>query len=92
MNKESNFENVWDALEDDPIRVRNLKLRSAAMIEIAEQIRSMNLTQVQAAELLGISQPRVCALLQGKIDKFRLDSLVNMAHRLGLNVSLNIAA
>ena len=52
----------------------------------------MRLTQTEAATLLTISQPRVSALLQGKIDKFRLDSLVDMAHRLGLNVSIRIAA
>jgi phosphoribosyl 1,2-cyclic phosphodiesterase len=47
---------------------------------------------VEAAELLQISQPRVSALLHGKIDKFRLDSLVDMAHRLGLDVSLRLAS
>ena len=86
------FESVWDALEDDPIRVQNLKLRSAAMIEITGKIASMGLSQAKAAELLLISQPRVSALISGKIDKFRLDSLVDMAHRLGLNVSIRIAA
>lgn len=92
MNDHKRFDSVWDALENDPIRVQNLKLRSAAMIEITEKIISMGLSQVEAAKLLTISQPRVSALLQGKIDKFRLDSLVDMAHRLGLNVSIRIAA
>lgn len=92
MNDHKRFDSVWDALENDPIRVQNLKLRSAAMIEITEKISSMGLSQVEAAKLLTISQPRVSALLQGKIDKFRLDSLVDMAHRLGLNVSIRIAA
>jgi len=92
MNDRQQFQSVWDALEDDPIRVQNLKLRSAAMIEITEKIATMVLTQTEAAKLLTISQPRVSALLQGKIHKFRLDSLVDMAHRLGLNVSIRIAA
>jgi hypothetical protein len=30
-------------------------------------------------------------LLQGKIERFRLDSLVDIAHRLGLLVSVEIA-
>ena len=90
MNDRQQFDSVWDALEDDPVRVRNLKLRSAAMIEITEKIRAMGLTQVKTAELLGINQPRVSALLQGKIEQFRLDSLIDMAHRLGLNVSIRI--
>ncbi len=86
------FESVWEALEEDPVRVQNLKLRSAILIEITEKIRAMGLTQAKAAEILRINQPRVSALLQGKINKFRLDSLVDMAHRLGLNVSIQVAA
>ena len=86
------FESVWDALEEDPVRVQNLKLRSALLIEITEKLRSLALTQAKAAEILCINQPRVSALLQGKISKFRLDSLVDMAHRLGLNVSIQVAA
>ena len=92
MNSRQQFKSVWDALEDDPIRAQNLKLRSTAMIEITEKVTALGLTQTETAKLLAISQPRVSALLQGKIDKFRLDSLVDMAHRLGLQVSIRIAA
>jgi predicted XRE-type DNA-binding protein len=86
------FKSVWEALEEDPVRVQNLKLRSEILIEITEKIRAIGLTQAKAAEILRINQPRVSALLQGKINKFRLDSLVDMAHRLGLNVSIQVAA
>ena len=92
MNKHQQFKSVWDALEDDPVRVENLKLRSVLLMEIAEKIQSMELTQAKTGEILRINQPRVSALLQGKIDQFRLDSLVDMAHRLGLNVSILVAA
>lgn len=92
MNTTQRFDSIWDALEDDPIRVENLKLRSALLIEITEVLKSRALTQQQAAELLHITQPRVSALLKGKINDFRLDSLVDIAHRLGLHVTLNVAA
>jgi predicted XRE-type DNA-binding protein len=61
-------------------------------MRISEELRSRGLTQIQAAELLHITQPRVSALLQGKIDQFRLDSLVDIAHRLGMRVALEVAA
>jgi predicted XRE-type DNA-binding protein len=67
MSKKDRFTSVWDALEDDPVRQENLKLRSALMIEIAERIKEEGLTQTQAAEVLHITQPRVSALLKGKI-------------------------
>ena len=92
MSKDSRFTSVWDAIEDDPVRVENLKLRSALMIEIAERIKEQGLTQTQAAKILDITQPRVSALLKGKINEFRLDSLIDMAHRLGMQVSINVAA
>ena len=92
MIEQQQFESVWEALEDDPIRVENLKLRSVLLMEIAEKIRSRGLTQAKAAEVLCINQPRVSALLQGKIQHFRLDGLVDMAHRLCLNVSVLVAA
>lgn len=92
MTKKDRYQSVWDALEDDPIRVQNLKLRSALMIEIAEKLENLGLTQAKIADLLRITQPRVSALLQGKIEDFRLDGLVDMASRLGLKVAIRIAA
>ena len=86
------FESVWDALEDDPVRQENFKLRSELMITISETIKERGLEQQDAAELLRFTQPRVSALLKGKLDEFHLDTLVNFAHRPGLHVSINIAA
>ncbi len=92
MNDLQHFENVWNALEDDPIKAENLKLRSKLMMAIAERVAEKGLNQTEAAQRLNITQPRVSALLQGKIEEFRLDSLVNLAHKLGLQVSIKIAA
>ncbi len=92
MSDNKRFKSVWEALEDDTVRAENLKLRSVLMIEIAERIKKQELTQTQAADILQITQPRVSALLKGKINDFRLDSLVDIAHRLGLHISLEVAA
>ncbi len=92
MSSAQSFNSVWEALEDDPVRRENLRLRSTLMIAISEKIKSDGLTQMAAAEILHVSQPRVSALLNGKIEAFRLDALVDMAHRLGLHVSLEVAA
>ena len=92
MENVQKFKSVWDAIEDGPIRMQNLKLRSELMIQISEKLLSLGVTQTKASQILCISQPRVCALLQGKIDRFRLDSLVDMAHRLELNVSIRLTS
>lgn len=62
------------------------------MIRITATIRERGLTQCQAASVLQVTQPRVSALLRGKIEEFRLDTLVDMLHRLGLHVSIKVAA
>ncbi len=92
MSEKSQFKSVWDALEYDPVRQENMKLRSELMITISETIKERGLKQQDTAKLLQISQPRVSVLLKGKIDEFRLDTLVDLAHRLGLHVSISVAA
>jgi predicted XRE-type DNA-binding protein len=92
MNKLQSFGSVWDALEDDPIMAENMKLRSTLLVAITKNITSSNQNQTETAKLLDITQPRVSALLKGKIEDFRLDTLVNIAHRLGLHIDLKIAA
>jgi predicted XRE-type DNA-binding protein len=79
-------------LEDDPVKSENMKLRSSLLMTITTRIEHEGLNQTQAAKRLNITQPRVSALMQGKIEKFRLDTLVDFAHRLGLQVSIEVAA
>ncbi|VAW84874.1 Helix-turn-helix motif [hydrothermal vent metagenome] len=92
MSDLQRFNSVWDALEDDPIKAENMKLRSALMMAITKRIETEGLNQTETAERLNITQPRVSALVKGKIEDFRLDTLVNLAHQLGLHVSIQIAA
>lgn len=87
----SRFKSVWDALEDDPEKIADLKMRSQLLIHIAEKIKTEKLTQQAAARKLRITQPRVNALLNGKIENFRVGMLITLANRLGLHVSLKIA-
>ena len=86
------FESVWDALENNPGVAENLKMRSALMIGITERVRASGWTQAVAARHCGIAQPRLSDLLRGKIDRFSLDALVNIAAALGLRVDMTIHA
>lgn len=82
------FNSVWDALEDTPQAAENMKLRSELMIAIMRKLSNTNGTQTQKAKQLGITQPRLNDLLQGRIHKFSLDALVTIASHAGLSVSL----
>ncbi|WP_245466406.1 XRE family transcriptional regulator [Mesorhizobium sp. M7A.F.Ca.MR.245.00.0.0] len=90
MERQS-FENVWDALEDTPAEAANMAMRSNLLIAIEQRVRSWKITQAEAAERLGITQPRLSDLLRGRIANFSLDTLINLAARAGLTVRLDIA-
>ena len=80
--------NVFLDLGFDKTEAENLKLRSELMMRIEEFYRESGMKQAAAAKALGITQPRLNALLKGKIGLFSLDALVNIATRAGLNVRL----
>jgi predicted XRE-type DNA-binding protein len=62
------------------------------MIQINAKLDQSAEKQVDIAERLHITQPRVSALRKGKINEFRLDMLIDFALRLGLHVSIDVAA
>ena len=86
------YESVWDAIEGQPAEAENMKLRSELMIALKQRIAQLELSQAQAAQRLGVTQPRVSDLLRGKINLFGLDALVNMAAAVGLRVDLQVRA
>lgn len=82
--------NVFLDLGFDKAEAENLKLRSTLMMRIDDYFRTSGLTQAEAAKALGLTQPRLNALLKGRIHLFSLDALVNVASRAGLSVRLVI--
>jgi predicted XRE-type DNA-binding protein len=92
MKKRHKFTSVWDALAETPEEAANLTARSDLMIQIAEIVKQEKWTQAEAARRCGISQPRMNDLLRGRMVRFSLDSLVNIATALGRKVRLEIEA
>lgn len=86
--KRQKFEDVFDAICDTPEEAENLKLRADLMRELARRIEGMS--QKDAAQLFGVTQPRISDLTRGKITYFALDKLVSMAAHAGLNVTLTV--
>ena len=75
--------NVFADLGFDAAESQVLALRADLMAQLDRQLKARKLTQVAAAELLGVSQSRVSDLTRGKAEKFSLDMLVQFAARLG---------
>jgi len=88
MSEKQQFASVWDAIEDTPAEAENMKLRSTLMMTLKNHISSTGQSQVEAAKLLKVSQPRLSDLMRGKINLFTIDTLVNMATAAGLNIEI----
>ncbi|WP_375505407.1 helix-turn-helix domain-containing protein [uncultured Nostoc sp.] len=58
--------------------------------KISEAITSRKLTQVQAAELLGIDQPKISALVRGRLSGFSIDRLFQFLNDLDNDVEIVI--
>jgi predicted XRE-type DNA-binding protein len=68
----------------------NLLLRSTLIIAIKETIEAHEWTQAEAAQALGVPQPRISELMSGRISRFTIDKLVKYLAVLGKRLSVTI--
>jgi predicted XRE-type DNA-binding protein len=92
MKKAQKFESVWDAIAGSAEEAENLRTRAELMSKISALIEKSGWTQVEAAARCRISQPRMNDLLRGRISKFSIDALVNVAAALGRRVHVELKA
>jgi len=83
------FNNAFELLTDDIKEVENYTMRSNMMNAIVDLIKAKDWTQKEAAEHLGVSQPRISNLRNGKISKFSVDMLMGMLAKLGFTFEFN---
>ena len=65
------------------IEAKNLQLRADLIFPIVESCRESGATRSMAAKKLGLTQPRLNALMKGRLRFFSLDLLVAIASRAG---------
>lgn len=90
MSNVETFSSVWDAVADTPAQAANFQARAELMRQIAEIVNAADWTQAEAAEHCGVTQPRINDLLRGRVSRFSLDALVNIATALGRRVHLEL--
>ena len=82
--------NVFADLELDDAVELDTKVRLA--VEINRLLGARALSQVAAAKLLGVTQPRVSALKAFKLDGFSVERLMRFLTALGRDVEIRITA
>ncbi len=88
--KAGQSQNVFRDLGFGRVEAENLRIRSALMIILTEHIQRAGMTQKQAAETLGVTQPRISDLMRGKIDVFSIDTLIAMLSRAGVKTTIRV--
>jgi predicted XRE-type DNA-binding protein len=92
MRKPQTYASVWDAIADTPEQAANLRSRAELMQKIEERVKQHGWTQAEAARHCGVTQPRINDLLRGRVSRFSLDALVNIATALGCRVRFDLEA
>jgi predicted XRE-type DNA-binding protein len=82
--------NIFFDLGFDEAEARVMALRVQLMMQLRERLKAEGYTQTQAAKRLGVTQPRVSALLKGAWKDFSVDMLLTLASRAGLKPELRL--
>ena len=80
----------YDLYPDD--KAAEAEMRSLLLRGLARWLADSDMTQTEAARVLGVTQARVSDIKHGKISQFSLDLLVRVAARAGLSPKLKLAA
>ncbi|WP_251923422.1 helix-turn-helix domain-containing protein [Salinibacter ruber] len=81
--------NVFSDLGFEAEEAANLKVRARLMVRLRRFIKQRGMTQQEAADFFGVNQPRISDLVNKKIDKFSIDTLVNMLTQAGVGVKID---
>lgn len=88
VSVEQSSDNVFADLRLDSPQQRLAKAELAH--RICEVIQARELTQSKAAELMGIDQPKVSALVRGRLQGFSIERLIHCLNDLGQEVEISI--
>ncbi len=67
-----------------------LLIKEQLMTELTAWIEENHLKQAEAAEILMVSRPRVSDVVNKKVSKFTIDTLIGMLSRIGKPVTLSV--
>ena len=67
-----------------------LKIKSGLVVEIVKAIRRLDLTQDEAARRMGLTQPKVSALLGGDFTNLSERKLMDCLNRIGYDIEIRV--
>ncbi|MGH9550579.1 MAG: helix-turn-helix domain-containing protein [Terriglobales bacterium] len=83
-------DNIYRDLGFPEAEAVNLLARAELMMAVEKAIKDRELTQIEAAKILGVGQPRLSDLYQGKLERFTVDMLMKWLAKLGKHVTIKV--
>ncbi|MEN9521462.1 MAG: hypothetical protein RLZZ381_4050 [Cyanobacteriota bacterium] len=83
-------DNIFDDLDFDPEEAANLKIRADLILDLQKYIKKQEWTQQEAAIFFNETQPRISNLMNGEIERFSIDKLVQMIFKTGMKIKLEV--
>lgn len=78
-----NTQNLFAAFSNDPAEYNKQDLKARLGITLIQLVRAKGWNQATTADHLKVAQPRISDLMRGKLDRFSIDSLMEMMFRAG---------
>ena len=69
----------------------NLMAKANLALHIRRAIDARDLTQAKAAKILGLDQPKVSAIINGRVEGFSTDRLMRFLNDLGCDVRISVS-
>ena len=83
-------DNIFDDLGFNPEEAANLKIRADLILDLQKYIKKQEWTQQEAAIFFNETQPRISNLMNGDIERFSIDKLVQMIFKAGMKIKVEV--
>ena len=84
MEVEASSGNIFEDFGFDPAEAEVLKVKAQLRAEIVKEIQARDLSQAEAAQLVGIARPAFDQLMNNKLQGISVDKMTQMTCYLGI--------
>lgn len=78
------YANIFEAITGSAEEAADMQFRADLMLVLRDCFRDQGASQARIGQMLGIPQPRVSELMNGKVDKFSSDKLIGFLAKVGI--------
>ena len=82
--------NIFEYLGFEPEEAANLKIRADLILDLQKYIKKQEWTQQEAAAFFAETQPRISNFMNGNIERFSIDKLVQMIVKAGMKIKVEV--